>query len=41
MLRIIPHYAVKCDDSIYVLKTQAALGSNFDCARKVYVTVYY
>ncbi|BET00341.1 ornithine [Nesidiocoris tenuis] len=30
-----PYYAVKCNDSLIVLKTLAALGANFDCASKV------
>lgn len=35
MPRIIPHYAVKCNDSLTVLETLAALGTSFDCASKV------
>ncbi|XP_005187899.1 ornithine decarboxylase 1 [Musca domestica] len=27
-----PHYAVKCNDDIMVIKTLAKLGANFDCA---------
>lgn len=33
--RITPFYAVKCNDSLSVLKTLASLGTGFDCASKV------
>lgn len=32
--RVVPHYAVKCNDSNIVLATLAALGTSFDCASK-------
>ncbi|XP_050504638.1 ornithine decarboxylase isoform X2 [Diabrotica virgifera virgifera] len=32
--RVTPHYAVKCNDSLTVLETLNALGTNFDCASK-------
>uniref|UniRef100_A0A3B5KML7 ornithine decarboxylase n=2 Tax=Takifugu rubripes TaxID=31033 RepID=A0A3B5KML7_TAKRU len=32
--RITPFYAVKCNDSLSVLKTLASLGTGFDCASK-------
>lgn len=32
--RIIPHYAVKCNDHTLVLKILASLGVGFDCASK-------
>lgn len=35
MPRVEPHYAVKCNDSLTVLETLAALGTSFDCASKV------
>jgi ornithine decarboxylase len=34
MPRVIPHYAVKCNDNEFVLATLAALGTSFDCASK-------
>lgn len=34
MPRVIPHYAVKCNDNEVVLATLAALGTSFDCASK-------
>lgn len=34
MPRVIPHYAVKCNDNEIVLATLAALGTSFDCASK-------
>lgn len=34
MPRVIPHYAVKCNDHEVVLATLAALGASFDCASK-------
>lgn len=34
MPRVIPHYAVKCNDNEVVLATLAALGASFDCASK-------
>lgn len=34
MPRIVPHYAVKCNDTDIVLATLAALGTSFDCASK-------
>lgn len=34
MPRVIPHYAVKCNDHDVVLATLAALGASFDCASK-------
>jgi ornithine decarboxylase len=30
--RVRPHYAVKCNDDINVLKTLASIGCSFDCA---------
>lgn len=33
--RITPFYAVKCNDSVSVLRTLASLGTGFDCASKV------
>ena len=33
MPRVIPHYAVKCNDNEIVLATLAALGTSFDCAQ--------
>ncbi|KAG5674948.1 hypothetical protein PVAND_004892 [Polypedilum vanderplanki] len=30
--RVRPHYAVKCNDNINVLKTLASIGCSFDCA---------
>lgn len=33
--RVVPHYAVKCNDSPLVLQVLAALGTGFDCASKV------
>lgn len=35
--QITPFYAVKCNDSVAVLKTLASLGTGFDCASKVCV----
>lgn len=32
--RVIPHYAVKCNDHLLVLKILASLGVGFDCASK-------
>ncbi|CAH0551706.1 unnamed protein product [Brassicogethes aeneus] len=32
--RVVPHYAVKCNDSLTVLEVLAALGTSFDCASK-------
>ncbi|XP_037952973.1 ornithine decarboxylase 1-like [Teleopsis dalmanni] len=32
--RIHPHYAVKCNDNPYIVKTLAELGTSFDCASK-------
>lgn len=32
MPRVHPHYAVKCNDDIKVLKTLASIGCSFDCA---------
>lgn len=32
--RVIPHYAVKCNDSLTVLEVLAELGTSFDCASK-------
>jgi len=32
--RVTPHYAVKCNDTLTVLETLNALGTNFDCASK-------
>ena len=32
MPRVKPHYAVKCNDDINVLKTLASVGCSFDCA---------
>jgi len=34
MPRVIPHYAVKCNDDINVIKLLAYLGAGFDCASK-------
>jgi ornithine decarboxylase len=34
MPRVTPHYAVKCNDDIYVIKLLAFLGAGFDCASK-------
>lgn len=34
MPRVDPHYAVKCNDSLTVIETLAALGTGFDCASK-------
>jgi ornithine decarboxylase len=34
MPRVVPHYAVKCNDNEVVLKTLVALGTSFDCASK-------
>lgn len=34
MPRVIPHYAVKCNDNDVVLATLAAMGTSFDCASK-------
>lgn len=34
MPRVIPHYAVKCNDNEVVLATLVALGTSFDCASK-------
>lgn len=34
MPRVEPHYAVKCNDSLTVIETLAALGTSFDCASK-------
>lgn len=34
MPRVIPHYAVKCNDNDVVLATLVALGTSFDCASK-------
>jgi ornithine decarboxylase len=34
MPRVVPHYAVKCNDNDVVLATLAALGTSFDCASK-------
>ena len=35
MPRITPFYAVKCNNSLNVVKTLACLGAGFDCATKV------
>ncbi|KAL7988056.1 hypothetical protein Chor_006975 [Crotalus horridus] len=32
--RVFPFYAVKCNDSIAIVKTLASLGAGFDCASK-------
>lgn len=34
MPRVVPHYAVKCNDNDVVCSTLAALGASFDCASK-------
>lgn len=34
MPRVIPHYAVKCNDDVNVIKLLAYLGAGFDCASK-------
>lgn len=34
MPRVVPHYAVKCNDNDVVLATLIALGTSFDCASK-------
>lgn len=34
MPRVVPHYAVKCNDTEVVCSTLAALGASFDCASK-------
>lgn len=34
MPRVVPFYAVKCNDSDVVLATLAALGTSFDCASR-------
>ncbi|CAF1435003.1 unnamed protein product [Rotaria sordida] len=34
MPRVIPHYAIKCNDDINVIKLLAYLGAGFDCASK-------
>lgn len=34
MPRVVPHYAVKCNDAEVVCSTLAALGASFDCASK-------
>lgn len=34
MPRVVPHYAVKCNDTEVVCATLAALGASFDCASK-------
>ncbi|XP_058831127.1 ornithine decarboxylase 1-like [Topomyia yanbarensis] len=34
MPRVVPHYAVKCNDNDVVCATLAALGASFDCASK-------
>ncbi|XP_055596621.1 ornithine decarboxylase 1-like [Uranotaenia lowii] len=34
MPRVVPHYAVKCNDNEVVCATLAALGASFDCASK-------
>lgn len=34
MPRVVPHYAVKCNDNEIVCATLAALGASFDCASK-------
>lgn len=34
MPRVVPHYAVKCNDNDVVLATLVALGTSFDCASK-------
>lgn len=34
MPRVVPHYAVKCNDNEVVCSTLAALGASFDCASK-------
>lgn len=34
MPRVIPHYAVKCNDNDVVLAALVALGTSFDCASK-------
>lgn len=34
MPRVVPHYAVKCNDNEVVCATLAALGAGFDCASK-------
>lgn len=34
MPRVVPHYAVKCNDNEVVCGTLAALGASFDCASK-------
>lgn len=38
MPRVIPHYAVKCNDSNIVLATLAALNTGFDCASKAEIS---
>lgn len=38
MPRVIPHYAVKCNDNDIVLATLVALGTSFDCASKGEIT---
>jgi ornithine decarboxylase len=32
--RVVPHYAVKCNDDVNVIKLLAYLGAGFDCASK-------
>jgi ornithine decarboxylase len=34
MPRVVPFYAVKCNDDMAVLRTLAELGAGFDCASK-------
>lgn len=34
MPRVKPHYAVKCNDDVTIIKLLAFLGANFDCASK-------
>lgn len=36
--RVVPHYAVKCNDSNIVLAMLAALGTGFDCASKAEIS---
>jgi len=38
MPRVIPHYAVKCNDNDVVLATLVALGTSFDCASKAEIS---
>lgn len=34
MSRVVPFYAVKCNDDVTVLKTLVNMGTDFDCASK-------